>query len=140
MMGSGIDALLSRLEGIRQTGAGRWVTKCPSHNDKSPSLAVRELDDGRILIHCFSGCGVHEVLDAIGLTFSDLFPEKVLGHRLPGEKRPFPASDALRCSVFEALVVAAASVAEHPLSEVDRERLILAASRIQEAARLAGVV
>jgi hypothetical protein len=48
---------------------------CPAHDDISPSLSIREVDDGRILIHCFSGCEVHSVVAAVGLELSDLFPK-----------------------------------------------------------------
>jgi hypothetical protein len=137
-----VDTILSRLEGVRQTGAGRWIAKCPAHGDKNPSLAVRELDDGRVLLHCFSGCSAEEVLDAVGMTFSDLYPEKSDGHCRHPERRPWPASDVLRCISFDALVVAncAATMAGGvALSEADQIRLVLAAEHLQEAATLAGV-
>lgn len=31
-----------------------FMAICPNHNDKNPSLSVRETDGGRILLHCFS--------------------------------------------------------------------------------------
>jgi hypothetical protein len=137
-----IDVVLSRLDQVKQTAPGRWIARCPAHDDRSPSMAVRELDDGRILLHCFSGCSAEEVLDAVGMTFSDLYSEKSDGHCRHPERRPFPASDVLRCISFDALVVAsgAATLLDgKPFSEADRERLMLAASRLQEAAVLAGV-
>lgn len=42
--------LIDRLQKVRRTGQGRWIACCPAHNDKSPSLAVRELADERVLI------------------------------------------------------------------------------------------
>jgi len=47
--------VLDRLDKVKQTGPDRWIACCPAHDDKSPSLAVRELDDGRILLHDFGG-------------------------------------------------------------------------------------
>jgi hypothetical protein len=58
------------------------------------------------------------------------------------ERRPFPAADVLRCIAFEALVVASSGVTlleKKPFSDADRERLILAVSRIQSALTAAGV-
>ena len=133
--------LLARLDKVKRTGPGTWTSRCPAHDDRGPSLAVREIEDGRILIHCFAGCDVHDVLAAVDLTFGDLFPEKIT-HHAKSERRPFPASDVLRCISFEVMVVAAAAVAllaGEPFSEIDRERLILAASRIQAAMTAAGV-
>ena len=138
---SGIGNLLTRLDKVRRTGNGTYMACCPAHDDKSPSLAIRELDDSRIVLHCFSGCDVQDVLAAVGLTFSDLYPPRAIQYGKP-ERRPFPATDVLRAISFEALVVAAAGVsllAGHPFSQVDRERLTLAVSRIQAALTAAGV-
>ena len=38
--------LLSRLDGVKQTGRNKWKAKCPAHDDNSPSLHIRECDDG----------------------------------------------------------------------------------------------
>ena len=72
---SKIDTLLSRLEFVKQIREGRWQARCPAHNDRTPSLAVSEGNDGRILVHCHSGCGANDILTAIGLQFDDLFPD-----------------------------------------------------------------
>jgi DNA primase len=53
-----VAALLDRLEGVRACGPGRWVARCPAHEDRSPSLSIRKKDDGTTLLHCFSGCEV----------------------------------------------------------------------------------
>ena len=135
-----VTVLLNRLESVKGTGRGRWVARCPAHNDKRPSLAVRELDDGRVLVHCFAGCDVESVLAAVGLTFDSLFPARCIGDHKP-ERRPFPASDVLRAVAFEALLVAvaAANVSRGmALSDADRERLMVASSRIQAAVRESG--
>lgn len=137
------DTLLSRLDKVKRTGKGTWIACCPAHEDKRPSLSIRETDDGRILLHDFSGnCSAAEIVAAVGLDLSDLFPERPAGHRHPPERRPFPAVDVLRCIAFEALVVSAAAVtllAGKPFGPDERERLILAASRIQSALSASGV-
>lgn len=74
---SRIDKLLDKLEGLKQTVPGKWASRCPAHQDRSPSLAVRELPDGRILLHCFAGCDTEAILTALQLQFSDLFPERL---------------------------------------------------------------
>ena len=131
---SRLGNLLSRLEKVRPTGQGSYQARCPGHDDNRPSLAIRETADGKVLIHCFAGCTAHEVVAAIGLDISDLFPPRE--HCGKPERRPFPATDVLRAVAFEAMVVSAAAsalLAGHPFSVVDRERLIVAASRIQAA-------
>lgn len=130
------STLLNRLPKARQTGRGRWTSPCPAHDDRRPSLAIRELDDGKTLIHCFGGCSTSEVLAAVGLSLEDLFPERQGGYSSQKERKPFYASDILRCLAFEALLVsiAALNVAKGvELSEEDRKRLLVAASRLQGA-------
>lgn len=135
------EILLSRLDKVKPAGRGRWQARCPAHDDRGPSLVVRELDDGRVLVHCFAGCDVHEVLAAVSLPMEALFPEREISHGKP-ERRPFPAADVLRCIAFEALVVATAGAAlltGHPFTPLDRERLMVAVGRIQAALDAAGV-
>jgi DNA primase len=59
----------------RKIRDNQWVAVCPAHDDKSPSLHIAQKEDGRILIHCKAGCGANEVLGALGLDWSTLFPE-----------------------------------------------------------------
>lgn len=74
------EKLITRLEGVRSTGQDQWIARCPAHEDKTPSLAIREIDD-RILIHCFAGCSANEIVDSVGLDLSDLFPESREPHK-----------------------------------------------------------
>jgi len=132
----GIGEVLSRLKGYKSTGPDRWQCKCPAHQDKSPSMTLRLVDDGRILIHCFAGCGTDAILDALGLTFGDLFPEPLT--RTPVRKiyQPFSAMDALRALSEESAIVAFAAsdlVEGKPLSAGDADRVAVAAGRIASA-------
>lgn len=133
------ELLISKLDKVKQTGPGRWVACCPAREDKHPSMTIRELDDGRILIHDFGGSTVNEILDAIGMDISDLFPPRQTYGK--PERRPFPASDVLRAIAFEALVVASTGVnmLAGNFTGNDRERLILATERIQAGLKAAGV-
>lgn len=129
-----VNELLARLSGVRANGQDRWSAKCPAHPDRSPSLAVRSLGDGRILLHCFAGCGTDAVLGALGLEMGALFPTR-LGD-FPRVSMPFSPMDALRALAFESSVVAlcAADVAEgKTLSAQDSERVLIAAGRIATA-------
>lgn len=135
------ETLLQHLQKVKRTRPGNWLACCPAHFDKTASLSVRELDDGRVLAHCFAGCSVEEILSSIGLTFDDLFPEKEIQHGKP-ERRPFPAADILRAIAFESILVlisAADLLAGNPFNETDRARLALAVSRIQAALTAGGI-
>ncbi len=98
------DTLLSRLEKTRRTGSGTWLACCPAHADKSPSMTVRELEDGRVLLHCFAGCDVGAVLGALGLEFGDLYPPNPVAQARP-LRRPFPAADVLEVLMHDALTL-----------------------------------
>lgn len=37
------------------------MAHCPVHNDRNPSLSIRELD-GRVLVHCFASCSQQAVI------------------------------------------------------------------------------
>lgn len=137
----GVSRLLDRLDRVRSTGPGRWIACCPSHTDKSPSLSVRQLDDGRVLIHCFAECPTESVLAAINLTFSDLSPARLSDHHTRPLRQPFPAGDILRCIGFESIVVvlAACDMANgKPLSELSKDRLLVAAGRVLAAMEVSG--
>ena len=60
-----VDYWLDRLEGVRRQGHHEWMAICPAHNDRTPSLSIAEAADGTVLMHCFAGCNIHEIVDAI---------------------------------------------------------------------------
>jgi len=133
------QALLDRLDAVRQRGDGRWSARCPAHGDTSPSLSIRELPDGRILIYCFAGCDIQAVTAALGIELSDLFPER-LGHSLRGIKRQrlITPTQALEIINADALFIAvtACDLARRALvKESIKDKLLLAASRINLALR-----
>lgn len=49
------------------------MAKCPAHEDSSPSLSIATGRDGRVLLNCFGGCALADVLKALGLSMRDLF-------------------------------------------------------------------
>lgn len=139
------ENLIQRLNKVRGRN-GSWTACCPAHDDKGPSLAVRELPDGRVLVHCFAGCETESVLGSVGMDMTDLFPpeekRRDYGHGKPIVKPAFYASDLMRVIAFEALVVQIVAfdiAAGKKPSEEDRQRMMLAHQRIEEAMRYANV-
>lgn len=57
------QSLAAALDG-RRSGS-RWVAKCPAHDDRSPSLSIAQASDGKLLVHCFSGCSQDAVVEAL---------------------------------------------------------------------------
>ena len=135
-----IDDLLSRLDKVRATSKGRWVCKCPSHEDKSPSMHIRLEDDGRILINCKAGCGTYEILQSIGLDWSAVFPDEFKGDRKP-IKRVISSSDGLRLLQHESRVVliTAYDARKGTLNQVGLDRLEEAMERINMMMEACGI-
>lgn len=132
------DKLLSRLQRVKRTGPGKWIASCPTREDKSPSLAIREMDDGTILLHDFGGDSVEAILGAIGLSFADLYPDRP-DHVAKPARRPFNASDVLSLVAFEstvAVVVVSDVVHGKEVTDQDFERLLVAAQRLGNAAEV----
>lgn len=67
-----VDNLLQRFEGVRSRGPGRWTARCPSHDDRNPSLSISEGDRG-LLVKCWAGCTLTEICAALGITPRQLF-------------------------------------------------------------------
>lgn len=99
----GIEKLLARLEGIRRNGPDRYMARCPAHLDKSPSLSIRTMADGRILLHDFGGCETGDILAAIGLTLNDLFPARPTNDHYAPERLPFAPRDFFTALYGEAI-------------------------------------
>ena len=135
---SAVEKLLSRLQRVKRTGTGKWIASCPTREDKSPSLAIRETDDGTILMHDFGGDSVEAILGAVGLSFADLFPDKpgAIGKPI---RRPFSASDVLSLVAFEStvvVIVVSDLLRRNSATEQDLDRLLVAAQRLGRAAEV----
>jgi hypothetical protein len=57
----------------RPVGVRKWMGRCPAHRDRLPSLSIGEGRDGRVLLNCFSGCILSNILRAMKLQRRDLF-------------------------------------------------------------------
>jgi len=137
---SAATKLLDRLELVKQTGPDRWIARCPVHEDKSPSLSIREADGGRLLVYDFGGCEIGDILTAVGLTLSDLFEKPLAGSGSAGgyvkSHSRIPARDLLEI-VSQELSLVAIIVCEwldrRSVTEADWKRFATAAARIQRA-------
>src|SRR5262249_9415954 len=49
-----------------------YSCRCPAHDDKSPSLSIRD-KNGRILLKCYAGCTNQSIVAKLGLSMRDLF-------------------------------------------------------------------
>jgi len=143
--GSRIGAVLNQLGRVQKRGE-QYRAKCPAHDGKSTtSLSVTETEDARILIHCFGGCSTQEVLDAIGMEFHDLMPERITHNATPKEKLKWKQDAQHRDWVEQAdillhearvLWLAADSIVKgKPLNDIDLERVKQSLSTIDQVGK-----
>lgn len=132
-----IEDLLQRLKKVKKTGPDKWQSCCPAHEDRSPSMSIKE-SDGTILVHCFAGCSVEDICGSIGVEITELFPPR--DDTWQPQEKPvkigairFSAIDALRCLSNEGTItlLAACDLAEgRVLSPGEIDRLVTAVSRL----------
>ena len=131
---SPIDKVLSALTKVRRRTIGNYSACCPAHADKLPSLSIRETPEGSVLLYCFAGCNISDILQSINLETHELFPPKERSLTAPPKlARLLTAGQALELLESEALLVAvtAANVLHGiVLSQCDIDRLNQAAGRI----------
>ena len=132
-----VNDILTKVEKVRRTGEGKWLALCTAHDDRSPSLAIKETDDGKILLHCFAGCSVHEIVESMGLTLADLMPDNQTYKK--GSKPPkFNKYELFDRVVFESTILLLAIrrlLSNKPLSDDDRARVLKAENTIDDIAR-----
>jgi hypothetical protein len=64
--------LLSNLESVSESGEG-WSACCPAHPDSRPSLSVHAKSNGRFLIKCHRDCKFEDIVQAAGMTLTEMF-------------------------------------------------------------------
>ena len=52
---------IAKALGGRKAGGG-WSARCPVHDDRTPSLSLRDSGDGKVLVCCHAGCDQGEVI------------------------------------------------------------------------------
>lgn len=77
-MNDPIQAVLGRAQDVREV-VGGWQARCPAHDDDTPSLSITAGKDGRALLHCHANCDPADVVHALGLEWTDLFPPSANG-------------------------------------------------------------
>lgn len=71
-------AEFARRLNAKPISAERWMALCPAHNDRRPSLQITQ-GQGGVLLRCWAGCPTEAVLNALNLSWSDLFPPREPG-------------------------------------------------------------
>lgn len=130
---SAFDRVVGAVEQFKPAGQGRGMARCPAHKDRRASLSIRETDSGSVLLHCFAGCHVEQVVATLGLQMEDLFPPRPAtdGGR-PVDRKPYSARqviEALQHELRVAWIILADLAAGKDITPADRRRAGLARER-----------
>lgn len=133
-----IETLLSRLHKVKRRGNNQWMACCPVHQEKTPSLSIKD-DNGTILLHCF-GCGAGgvDVCGALGVEPSELFPPSdgfEASKKRPVRNTGHEPDQVLFAVVMEIVAVQliAEEMAKNCIDEATKLRLDMAVKRIHGA-------
>ena len=131
-----INNMLSKLNKVRKSGKD-YMACCPAHDDQSPSLSISETADGKILLHCFAGCDVAEVLSAMGVEMADLFPEPLKAEYGKKRKRVYFDKDTvfkiIEKDLLVFVLVANDLMNGYPINMDDRNQIAVSRQRIINA-------
>ena len=134
-----VDKLLNGLQKLKRTGNSSWMACCPAHDDRSPSLSIKDNGDGKVMLRCFAGCETIDVLGAIGLDWDDVMPPRQQPERIQTVKpvkHTIYATDAIEIIRKEAqiIVMAAIDITKGvKINEPEMERIKTAMTRINTA-------
>ena len=77
------------------------LVNCPAHDDKSPSLSVRQFGD-QIVLKCFAGCEEKDILEALKLNEHDIRPPRGCTIEQYAEKIGLPVEFLLSFNIRQA--------------------------------------
>ena len=70
-----LQEVLTHFKVEHKNSDSAYQCKCPVHEDKKASLTITG-KNGKVLIHCHAGCETKDILDAVGLSFTDIGSER----------------------------------------------------------------
>ncbi len=90
-----VDQVLARVERLPNPGGKGWKAVCPlasgDRQDRKDHVLKITVDSrGAVGLCCHQGCRTEDVLAAIGLRLSDLYPPRQTGH---GRRGPAVSED-----------------------------------------------
>lgn len=103
-----LSELRGMLHGVVDNDNG-FSACCPAHADKNPSLGVSEGGDGRILMHCHTGCTFEQICKALKVSQSQLRPR---------DTKPSPKNSATAAKTRSAATVKSRTPAAKPKATV----------------------
>jgi DNA primase len=108
---------IAKALGGRKVGNG-WTARCPAHDDRTPSLSIRDAQDNKVLVRCHAGCDQESVITALRTRSlwaeNSSHPLSRMGRRTSVERKP-DQDDARRSEVAIAIWKSALSAKGTPV-------------------------
>lgn len=138
-----LDQILNKISKLKKsTNSNQWTGCCPAHKDKNPSFSIKLTDDGRILLHCFTGCTLSEILNSLGLEMSDLYPKNsdLLGKKpIKNILSPRDILNVISNEILKVLLIAHDMNQSKSISQDSYSSLEKSVSRILNAIDIGGL-
>lgn len=127
--------ILSHFDKVRATSKNNsYNCLCPAHDDKNASLSIKICDDGRVLMHCFAGCDIQNILSSVGLTLDDIVPQRVDLLKPSGKAyNPFAILKSLKDDALFVYLCATQIEQKKELQQSDKDKLLEVISNLREA-------
>tara|TARA_R110000787_G_scaffold93444_6_gene195717 strand:- start:1064 stop:1477 length:414 start_codon:yes stop_codon:yes gene_type:complete len=125
--------ILARFSKVYKSGDDEYQCLCPSHDDRNASLGLKFKED-KMILNCFAGCSMQDILDAIGLSWGDVMPDSK-PNEYKHEKMRFNPYAVIKASKQDILFIAVCSAhvaAGNALEKNDREKLFQITERLRE--------
>lgn len=72
---------------LARKSSNGYQVKCPAHDDNVASLSVKSGDNGKLLLHCFTGCSVHSICVKLGINISQIMGTKPVTTVIPQQRK-----------------------------------------------------
>ncbi len=127
--------ILSHFDKVRSTSKNNsYNCLCPAHEDRNASLSIKIAEDGRVLIHCFAGCDIQNILSAVGLTLDDIIPERIDMLKPVGKAfNPYAILKSIKDDALFVYMCASHIEKGEQLDETDKEKLLQTVQKLREA-------
>jgi hypothetical protein len=105
-------------EQLTRALGGRWhgqygAARCPAHDDRNPSLSIRDGEAGALLLYCFTGCQFRDIRAAIKFKLGDgAINVSRTAWAVPSRKSTTPANVELAIRIWAQTAPIPASHAE----------------------------
>jgi len=130
-----VHQILSHFDKVRSTSkSNSYNCLCPAHDDRNASLSIKIAEDGRVLIHCFAGCDIQNILSAVGLTLDDIIPERIDMLKPTGKAfNPYAILKSIKDDALFVYMCASHIEKGEQLEETDKEKLLQTVQKLREA-------